>query len=165
MKQAKLGDCITVDYDGYLENGDVFESTKEVGELEFTLGKASVMMPFEEGMIGATIGETRDIIITPEESYGVRQEELVEEIDRTVFGDKGKELQLGMILHLTMQKDGEDQKIPALIVGLSDDKATVDYNHPLAGQTLTYKVTLKSIQKGSSAVVHVPNGDVENYKG
>ncbi len=165
MQQAKLGDCITVDYDGYLENGDIFESTKESGELKFTLGTASVMMAFEEGMIGATIGETRDIMIPPEDSYGAHQEELVQEVDRSVFGEHESKLQLGLVLHLTMEKDGKDQKIPATVVGLSEKTITVDYNHPLAGQTLTYKVTLKTITKGKSPIVHVPNGDVANYKG
>lgn len=164
MQLSKLGDNITVDYKGYLENGEVFESTEDAGQLEFTLGTASVIMGFEEGMIGVEIGETREIIITPADSYGERQEELVQTLDRSVFGSKGAELQVGMVLHLTMAKDGEDQKIPATVIELSDDKVSVDYNHPLAGQTLTYKVTLRSITEGKSPVVHVPNGDVENYK-
>ena len=165
MEISKLGDCITVDYQGVLENGDVFESTKQTGELEFTLGKASVMMAFEEGMIGVAIGDTKDIIIKPEDAYGLRQEELIQEVERSVFGDKGAELKTGMILHLTMPKDGKDQQIPATVTGLTDDKVTVDYNHPLAGHTLTYKVTLKAIKEGKSAMVHVPDGDVENFKG
>ena len=70
-----------------------------------------------------------------------------------------------MLLNLTMPKDGKDQQIPATVIDLSADKVTVDYNHPLAGHTLTYKVTLKSITAGKSPVVHVPDGDVENFKG
>ncbi len=165
MERSKLGDLITVDYEGVLENGDVFESTKQTGVLEFTLGTASVMMPFEEGMIGVAIGETKDIILSAEEAYGPRQQELVQELDRSIFGDKHSTLQVGMILHLTMAKDGEDQQIPATVIELSEEKVTVDYNHPLAGHTLTYKVTLKDIKPGKSPVVHVPDGDVENFKG
>ncbi len=165
MEISKLGDCITVDYEGVLENGDVFESTKQTGELEFTLGTASVMMPFEEGLIGVPLGDTKEIVIQPEDAYGLVQEELIQEVDRSVFGDRSDQLKIGLVLHLTMQKDGEDQKIPATVTGLTDDKVTVDYNHPLAGQTLTYKVTLKSIKAGKSPVVHVPGGDVENFKG
>lgn len=165
MQQAQLGDCITVDYEGTLENGDVFESTKNTEQLEFTLGTASVIGGFEEGMIGAAIGETREITIPAKDAYGLRQEELVQDIDRSVFGEKSAELQIGMVLYLTMQKDGEDQKIPASVIKLSDDKVTVDYNHPLAGHTLTYKVTLQSIKQGKSPMVRVPGGDVANFKG
>lgn len=165
MQQAQLGDLITVDYEGYLENGEVFESTKNSEQLEFTLGTASVMMGFEEGMIGATVGETREIVLSPEEAYGPCQAELIQELDRSVFGPKNDQLQVGMVLYLTMQKDGEDQKIPATITKLTDDTATVDYNHPLAGHTLTYKVTLKTIQQGQSPMVQIPNGDVDNFKG
>lgn len=165
MQQAKLGDCITVDYEGVLENGEVFESTKETEQLEFTLGTASVMQGFEEGMIGAAIGETREIMISPEDAYGIRQPELIQEIERSVFGSKGPELQVGIILHLTMQKDGKDQKIPATVTHLADSTVTVDYNHPLAGHTLIYKVTLKAITEGKAPVIHVPDGDTENFKG
>jgi FKBP-type peptidyl-prolyl cis-trans isomerase 2 len=165
MQQAKLGDCITVDYEGYLENGEIFESTKDAGELEFTLGTASVLIGLEEGMIGAAIGETREITISPEDAFGPHQKELIQELDKSVFGARSSELQTGMILHLTMPKDGKDQQIPATVIQLSDDTVTVDYNHPLAGQTLTYKVTLKTIRPGKSPIVHVPDGDVANYKG
>ncbi|MDA3970241.1 MAG: peptidylprolyl isomerase [Desulfobulbaceae bacterium] len=165
MEVSKLGDCITVDYEGLLENGEVFESTQQTGVLEFTLGTASVIMGFEEGMIGVAIGETKDIILKPEEGYGERQEDLIQELDRSVFGDKSNKLQKGMILHLNMPKDGKDQQIPATVTELSAETVTVDYNHPLAGHTLTYKVTLKSIKAGKSPIVHVPGGDVDNYQG
>ena len=165
MQQAKLGDCITVDYEGYLENGEIFESTKDAGELEFTLGNANVLLGLEEGMIGATIGETREITVTPDKAFGPHQKELVQELDKSVFGAKSNDLQPGMIVHLTMQKEGTDQQIPATVVQMSDHKVTIDYNHPLAGQSLTYKITLNAIKAGKSPIVHVPDGDVANYKG
>ncbi len=165
MQQAKLGDSITVDYEGVLDNGEIFESTQTTGELEFTLGTASVMKGLEDGMVGAAIGETRDIVISPENAFGLREKNLIQELDRAVFGEKSNELQTGMILHLTLPKDDKEQQIPATIIELSDDKVTVDYNHPLAGHSLTYKVTLKAIKAGKSPVVHVPDGDVANFKG
>ena len=50
-----------------------------------------------------------------------------------------------MILSLTIEKDGVDQQIPATVLAASNETITVDYNHPLAGRTITYTVKLHAI--------------------
>ncbi|MDH3392653.1 MAG: peptidylprolyl isomerase [Desulfobulbaceae bacterium] len=143
MQQVKENDSVTVVYDGKLENGETFESSSDTGPLDFTLGTQSVMPLFEEAVLGMSIDETKTIEIPPQEAYGERHEELVQEIDREMF--KGKELHTGMTLGLDMEKDGQNHKVPATITALDDNKVTVDFNHPLAGQTITYTITLKAI--------------------
>ena len=144
MQKVQENDHVTVVYNGTLENGETFESSSETGPLEFTMGTQSVMPLFEQAVQGMTVDETKDITIPPQDAYGERREELVQDIDRAVF--EGKEILPGMTLGLDMEKDGKSHKVPATVTALSDTTVTVDFNHPLAGQTLTYTITLKSIQ-------------------
>ncbi len=145
MKKAKPGDIVTLDYKGVLENGEIFESTEEIGPLEFTLGTGSVMAAFELGVVGMAKGESIDIVLQPKDGYGERQKELLQTIDKSVFGDKA-ELKIGQILYLNVDKEGKPHKVPATVIELTDSTVTLDYNHPLAGHTLTYKIVLQKIE-------------------
>lgn len=146
MKRAKPGDIVSLEYEGILENGDVFESTSEIGPLDFTIGTGGVMPAFEMAVVGMSVGESTDIVLQPKDGYGERQQELLQTVDKSVFGDKG-DLKPGQILYLNVKKDGKNHKVPATIVELADNNVTLDYNHPLAGHTLTYRITLKSIEE------------------
>lgn len=146
MKRAKPGDVVSIDYEGVLENGEVFESTAEIGALDFTLGTGSVMPAFELAIVGMSVNETTEIVLQPKDGYGERQKELLQTIDKSVFGDK-QELKVGQILNLNVVKEGKTHNVPATLIEIGDTTLTVDYNHPLAGHTLTYKVTVKSIEQ------------------
>lgn len=145
MKRAKPGDSVTIDYEGVLSNGEIFETTAETGALEFTLGTGMVMPAFELAIVGMSLNESKDVILAPKDGYGERQEELLQIIDRQLFGPD-VELKVGQILQLNVKKEGVSHQVPATVVELNQDRVTVDYNHPLAGHTLTYKVTLKKIE-------------------
>ncbi|MEN8256918.1 MAG: peptidylprolyl isomerase [Thermodesulfobacteriota bacterium] len=146
MNRAKPGDVVSIDYEGVLENGEVFESTAEIGPLDFTLGTGSVMPAFEMAVVGMAIGESTEIALEPKDGYGERQKELLQTVDKSVFGDQA-DLKLGQILHLNMEKEGKTHKVPATVIELEDSTVTLDYNHPLAGHTLTFKITLKTLEK------------------
>ena len=146
MAKAKPGDQVSIEYEGVLENGEVFESTAEIGPLDFIIGTGSVMAAFELAVVGMAVGETNDITLEPKDGYGERQKELLQTMDKSVFGENA-ELHVGQILQLQVKKDGKTHKVPATIVELDDTTATLDYNHPLAGHKLTYKITLKSVEE------------------
>lgn len=143
MQKVTENDHVTVTYEGMLSNGEIFESSEETGPLDFQLGTNSVMLGFEKGILGMTVNETKTITLTPEEAYGPKSEELIHTVDRNNFGDK--DIKAGMILGMTVEKDGEKHKVPATVTEVEADKVTVDFNHPLAGQELTYRVTVRSI--------------------
>lgn len=144
MQKVKDKDSVIVVYEGLLENGEIFESSADTGPLNFTLGENSVMPFFEEAVLGMAIDETKNISVPPKSAFGERIEDLVQNIDRNIFKDK--EISIGMTIGLDMEKDGKTHKIPATVTALNEDTVTVDFNHPLAGQTIIYKITLKEIQ-------------------
>lgn len=144
MQRVKENDSVTVIYDGAVQDGEIFESSDDTGPLQFTLGTQSVMPLFEEAVLGMAVDEKKSITIPPTEAYGDRVEQLVQDIDRSVF--EGKDIRPGMTLSMDMEKEGKTHKVPATVTAISDDSVTVDFNHPLAGQTIVYTITLKEIQ-------------------
>lgn len=146
MNKVEKGDLVSVVYDGLLSNNEVFESSKDTGPLEFRVGENSVLPGFENAVLGMTEEEEKTINLVPDEAYGPKKEELIHTVNRKVFGEK-IDPQPGMVLGLTINRDGHKEKVPAMVTEISGENVTVDFNHPLAGRTLTYKITIKEIKK------------------
>lgn len=144
-KRVTTNDYVAVTYEGMLKNGEIFESSDDIGPLTFKVGSNNVMAGFEKGVLGMAENETKTIILTPEEAYGHKDSNLVHTIDRKNF--KGKEIKVGTVLGMTMSKDGQEHQIPATVIAVMNNKIKVDFNHPLAGQELTYQITLQTISQ------------------
>ena len=145
MSKVQAGDQITVVYDGILENGEIFESSKDTGPLKFIVGLGTVMDAFEKNVIGMEIGETREVTVSSEDVFGEHKPELVQTISHSALGE-GIEAQVGMVLGMTIEKDCQSHQVPAMVVKIVGDEITLDYNHPLAGRELTYRITLQKIE-------------------
>jgi len=148
--KAQAGDSITVTYTGTLPSGEVFDSTGDSAPLEFTIGDGSVMPAFEQRVIGMAEGEQKTFTLSPEEGYGASNPELVHTVRRDIL-PASDELRVGMVLALSVERDGRTHKVPATLTALSDTEATVDFNHPLAGQPLTFEVTVTAIRRPGTA--------------
>ena len=85
MAQAKNGDTVKVHYTGKLEDGSVFDSSRERDPLEMKIGAGRVIPGFEKGVDGMEVGATRTITIEPDEAYGHRRDELTVEVNRNDF--------------------------------------------------------------------------------
>ena len=144
--KAKNGDKVVVRYDGLLDNGEVFESSESSGPLEFVLGQGGVMPAFEAQVLGMRVGERKTFCLPPEEAHGESDPALIQEVERAVL-PHAEGLAVGMVLGLTVTREGKQYQVPAMIVALDERTATVDFNHPLAGRSLTYVVTLISLDK------------------
>ncbi|KPK20943.1 MAG: peptidylprolyl isomerase [Nitrospira bacterium SG8_3] len=141
MSKVKDGDTVKVHYTGKLENGDVFDSSREKEPFEFTVGNKAVIPGFEKGLVGMGVGDTKTIEIPPEEAYGSKQDELVVVVNKSEFPDDitpsvGQRLQI-------KQQDGNP--VVVTITDLTEDSITLDANHPLAGYTLFFEVEVVDI--------------------
>ncbi len=150
METAKNGDMVIVRYDGFLKDGELFESSQETGPLEFQLGDNTVLACFDKAVIGMRVGESREIVLQPEEAYGPKRPDLIDIFPRSSFAQE-MEIEPGQVIGITMEKDGEEHKIPALIIEINDKGVKLDFNHPLSGQEITYKITLDAINAGSNS--------------
>ncbi len=146
MCPVALTDTVSISYTATLDNGEVVEKVPANRPITLNIGSGRVLKAVEASLLGMNPGETRTVRIQPEDAYGPHYENLVHDIKRSVF--KGKiDPKPGMILSLTINRDGQDQQVPATVLSVNSDTVTVDYNHPLAGKELTYTVTLHAIGK------------------
>ena len=141
MAQAQAGNNVKVHYTGKLDDGTVFDSSVEREPLEFSLGSGNVIPGFEEAIVGMAPGESKTATIPPDQAYGPQRDELVitvekEQIPTDLSVEVGQQLQIS-------QNNG--QVIPVIVTDVSDSKVTLDANHPLAGQQLTFDIQLVEV--------------------
>lgn len=141
MAQAKAGDTVKVHYTGKLDDGTVFDSSANRDPLEFTLGSGSIIPGFERAVLGMSLGESKTEIIPTDEAYGPHLDEMVVVVDRQQMPPE-IEPQVGQQLQL-QQQDG--QVLPVVITDVSGASVTLDANHPLAGEELTFDIELVEI--------------------
>lgn len=141
MAEAKQGDTVQVHYTGTLNDGTVFDTSQNRDPLEFTVGAQQVIPGFEEAVQGMNPGETKTVTIPSDQAYGERRDDLLLKVDRSQFPDD-VEPQIGMQLELRQQNG---QSIPVQISKVEQDGITLDANHPLAGQDLTFEITLVNV--------------------
>ncbi|MEX2381549.1 MAG: peptidylprolyl isomerase [Opitutales bacterium] len=141
MNTAQEGNTVQVHYEGKLPDGNVFDSTKERGPLEFTIGSGTVIPGFEKAIVGMKEGESKTEVIAAENAYGPRRDEMVIEVEQEQI-PKEIEPEIGQQLQVSTQ-DGS--KVPVKVVDMSEDKIKLDANHPLAGHDLTFELTLVKV--------------------
>ena len=144
MATAASNDTVTVLFEGTLEDGTLFDSATDDNPLTFQIGGNVLLPAFQEAVIGMEEGETKTVTLSPDNAFGARKEELVQVIDRLKIG-KNIDPKPGIVLSMAMEKDGTTHNVPAMVTEVTDTQVTVDFNHPLAGKALIYKITLKAI--------------------
>lgn len=145
MKTAQMKNTVTVYYTGRLENGEIFDAATEKNPLRFELGGEGILPGFSAAIIGMGEGESKEFVLSPDQAFGEKKSELIQTLPRSSFA-KGINPKPGMLLGMTVEKEGVQHKVPAMVTDVSSDMVSIDYNHPLAGETLYYQVTVKAIE-------------------
>ena len=140
-RTAKKGDTVRVHYRGTLDDGGEFDSSAGREPLEFRLGTGQVISGFERTVDGMQLGEIRTARLNAGDAYGTHRAELVVELPREQFPE-GVTPEAGQQLEL-QQDDG--QRIPVMITAVENETVTLDANHPLAGEALTFEIELVEI--------------------
>jgi FKBP-type peptidyl-prolyl cis-trans isomerase 2 len=141
MAEAKSGDTVKVHYTGKLGDGTVFDSSREGDPLEFTLGQNQVIPGFEQAVVGMEPGQSKTAELPSGEAYGPRYDEMVIEVEKKQIPEQ-IDPQVGQRLQIR-QADG--RAIGVTVTEVTEEKVTLDGNHPLAGQNLTFDIELVDI--------------------
>lgn len=138
--KPQAGQTVRVHYRGTLGDGSEFDSSAGREPLMFTLGEESVIPGFEAAVAGLEVGDSTTVTIPAAEAYGERMEEAVQSVPIGIFGETVPEV--GLMIGL-QNEDG--RQAAAVIADVLDDIVLLDFNHPLAGQDLTFELTLVEI--------------------
>ncbi len=143
MSEAKQGDTVKVHYTGRLDDGSEFDSSLERQPLEFVIGQGQIIPGFEQAVVGMSQGDTKTVEIAPEQAYGPRHDEAIQEIPKSALPETIQEsLQVGMQLQAN---DPNGRPLMLTVTDIAEENITVDANHPLAGQALIFDLELVEI--------------------
>jgi len=137
------GTKITMSFSLALESGEIIDSNFETQPAIFTLGDGNLLPGFEVPLIGLKVGDQCEFVISPENAFGQHNPENVQEIARDHFGEE--------IVHIgdVFSFQNGEGELPGVIVDIEGDRVKVDFNHPLAGRNIIFKVDIVDIAPSS----------------
>ena len=160
MSKIENNKVARVHYTGTLpENGEVFDSSEGRDPLTFLVGHKNMIPGFERELMGASVGDKVEFTLSPEDAYGNHNPDAVQQVPKDMFGDINPEI--GMTLMSDMG--------PFRVTEIGDELVTVDFNHALAGKSLTFNVEVVEVRDASSEEIshghaHGPGGVVHEEK-
>jgi len=141
MTKVTAGTTVSIHYTGTLADGSPFDSSEGRDPLRFEMGKGQIIPGLEAALDGMEIGETKTVTIPADQAYGPHMPEGVQDVPRGMIPDH-----IPLEIGLTMQvQTPEGQQTQVRVTALSDETVTLDGNHPLAGQDLTFAVEIVAV--------------------
>ena len=137
------GNEISIHFTLSLEDGTVVDATEDNEPMTFVLGEGEMIETLETHVKELNVGEEQTYLIGPEEGFGDRDEDNVHEMALSEFPDD-IDVEEGMVIGFDTP-GGEE--VPGVILECNDEQVKVDFNHPLAGRNLAFRVELVSINK------------------
>lgn len=135
---VQKGDTISVHYTGRLADGDIFDSSEGREPLKFTVGAGQMIPGFDAAVVGMAPGEKKTVSIAPDQAYGERSDDFLFDFPRANVPE-GMELEEGMQVYL---QDNAGNPLPATVVAIGEESLKMDCNHPLAGKTLVFDISV-----------------------
>jgi len=141
VEKVENGVFVSVDYKGSLQNGDVFDTSHGRQPLEIQMGAGQLIKGFEKELLGMAINDKKVFTLQPEDAYGHKDENLTQSFPTSeVPPEMNPKVGMTVGLHTP-----EGRQVPARITHVDDTKVTLDLNHPLAGESLTFEIEVKGI--------------------
>lgn len=137
---------VTLHFAIILEDGAVVDSNFENQAATFTMGDGNLLAGFEEVLIGLKAGDEAEFELLPEKAFGQPNPNNVQSFKKDQFG-ADVNLEPGLMLSFA---DANKAELPGVVKSVLVDEVIVDFNHPLAGQTLTFKVKIVDVQLGQA---------------
>jgi FKBP-type peptidyl-prolyl cis-trans isomerase SlyD len=140
---------VTIDYTLTDARGQVIDSSNGRDPLAYLHGNQNIIPGLENALEGKKKGDSLNVSVAPAEGYGEREEGLIQSVPRNLF-ENSEELEVGM----QFQSMSEEGVRLVTVVDVANDMVTVDANHPLAGETLNFAVTVMDVRDASEEELH-----------
>lgn len=132
---------VTLNFALYLEDGSEVDSNFGQPPATFVVGDGSLLPGFERAIFGLRPGDEGEFVILPENAFGQPNGNNIQSVSREHFDEN--ELDRGMVFAFADASGGE---VPGVVTDFDDDEVTVDFNHPLSGRTITFKVHIHNVE-------------------
>lgn len=150
MTETKLtvadGMVVSLDYTLRLDDGQVIDSSDGREAFQFLQGRGQIIPGLEQALYGMAVGEEKEVEVGPADGYGETDPGAYQRVPHDIF-PPNMELTEGTELHL---KDQSGRAIEAYVSEISPEGVLLDFNHPLAGETLYFQVKIADLRPGTS---------------
>jgi FKBP-type peptidyl-prolyl cis-trans isomerase SlyD len=119
-------------------NGDIIETVSAENPMEITIGTEDLLEKFEEKILGLKKGDTFEFTLTPEEAYGNYDESGIVSIPKAELMEDVDDVEISEGEIIPIITDDNDEEMEAVVLEIEGDIVTLDFNHPLAGETLYF---------------------------
>lgn len=156
--RIRANKVVTLSYTLRDDDGEVIDESRESSPLLYLHGAQNIVPGLEEQLEGVAEGESIKATVPPEKGYGPRIGQ-AQDVPRNLFPE-GAELAAGMQV---VGHDDEGRQVPFFITGFTETTVTIDPNHPLAGETLHFEVTVEALRDATDEEIehghpHSPGG-------
>ncbi|KQB53159.1 peptidylprolyl isomerase [Pseudomonas endophytica] len=141
--------AVSIEYTLTNDAGEVIDSSAGGAPLVYLQGAGNIIPGLEKALEGKAVGDELKVTVEPQDAYGEYSAELVSTLSSSMF-EGVDQLEVGMQFHASAP-DGQMQIVT--IRDLDGDDVTVDGNHPLAGQRLTFEVKVVDVRDASEEEV------------
>jgi len=143
---AVVADDVVVSLDYTLTvDAEVVDSSEGSDPIEFLQGHGQIITGLEQALYGMKIGDEKMVVVKPSEGYGEVDEDAFIDVPRSEF-PSDIPAQVGVAIQM---QDEHGEVLDARIFEVSKDVITLDFNHPLAGKELTFKVTVVELREAT----------------
>lgn len=139
MSKVKSGDFVQLHYIGTLPDGTVFDTSEGRNPLEFQVGSGGIIQGFNDAVLDMALHEEKKVVLDPDLAYGEPREDLKREFPASML--EGHQIEVGQQLRFSSPQG----PVSGTVLALDPDKFVVDFNHPLAGQTLEFMIKIVGI--------------------
>ena len=158
MKVGK-GSVVSVDYELHLGDGQVVDASAPDEPMSYIQGEGQIVPGLERALEGLSVGDAKQVVVPPEDGYGEHDARGVQEVPKSAFP---AEMQPAVGMELMAQGPG-GEAVPFVIRDVKPESIVIDLNHPLAGKTLHFAVTVREVRAATDEElehghVHGPGG-------
>ena len=157
--KVKDGVVVSLDYTLRLDDGEIVDASE--GEaLEYLHGYGQIIPGLEKALVGLTVGDSKKVVVPPGEAYGDVNMEAFEIVPRSMFPD---DLELEEGLELSLRDVETNEPFDATITEIRESEVMLDFNHPLAGETLHFEISIPALRPATEEELahghaHGPDG-------
>lgn len=136
----ETGSQVTLHYTLKLDDGRVVDTTEDRDPLEYQHGDSRLLPAFENALEGLAAGDEKELTLEPEEAYGPVNPEAFSKVAADAVPEELRQVDM-----MLMAEDGEGNQQPVRVHEVGEEHVVLDWNHPLAGQTLYFELRVVEV--------------------
>lgn len=130
--------------------GELLEQVESGSPLQFVFGTGYMLPEFERNIAGLNIGDSFDFSLDPDQAYGLVDENAIVDLSKEIFMVDGHLRDDLLVVGNTIpMRDNQGNRLDGIVLEVTDENVKLDFNHPMAGETLFFKGSIVEIREAT----------------